>query len=390
MPLPKPNKGESKSDFVARFIENKKMIEEFPDEKQRTAIAISQWESFGELKKDVNVFELNQEIDKLTNPQWILVFPAGKHYIQKYDTDIEMNADFFQQIQEAFHADSLSKPFIDKDHEFAESYGDILDYRWNENYGMEFKVQFNKKGLDLIAGHEYSYISPAWGTVTDTMGNKFVKLMAVSLVNFPAFEGVLPTLQSQMAASKFGDKIDVNLVLNKTLKKEIKMDTMILAKEFNLASEASVEAIHDEVVKLKKYNEDVANQVMELKKELETAKSNEELALSKAAELGAKLNEIETAELSKEAETFVEDAIKKGKLHPTQKELMLGKYIDDKEFVIALLSTVPEVDDSPKSFNKTETEKMELSQEDKDVMLRAGIDIDDPEEVQAYFDAKKK
>jgi phage I-like protein len=394
MPLLKPNKGESKKDFVNRFIEDDKMINEFPEIEQRTAVAISQWEAFGELKKSVSVFEYNQEIEmqgnSLVNPQWILVFPAGRHFIQKYDDYIKMDGDFFEQVGNAFNSPTLSKPFIDKDHEFAESYGDIIDFRYNVNYGMEFKVQFNQKGLDLIKNHEYSYISPAWGAVTDTYGEPFIKLMAISLVNFPAFEGVLPTLQQQMAASKFGDKIETCIVLNAEYKKESNMDTKLLAKEFGLADEASVDSIYDKVVELKKINEDVTAQVMELKKELDTAKSNEETALSKAQELGAKLAEIETAELSKEAEAFVEDAIKVGKLHPTQKDLMLSKYIDDKEFVIALLKDVPEADDSPKSVNKTETEKVELSKEDADAMRRGGMDVNDPEEVKAFMAAKRK
>ena len=38
MPIPKPNKGESKNDFVSRCMGNETMRKEFPDQKQRAAV----------------------------------------------------------------------------------------------------------------------------------------------------------------------------------------------------------------------------------------------------------------------------------------------------------------------------------------------------------------
>ncbi len=39
MPMPKPNKGESQKDFVSRFMGNDDMVKEFPENKQRAAVA---------------------------------------------------------------------------------------------------------------------------------------------------------------------------------------------------------------------------------------------------------------------------------------------------------------------------------------------------------------
>ena len=44
MPLPIPETNETKDEFIKRFMADKKMIMEYPDEKQRYAIANSQWE----------------------------------------------------------------------------------------------------------------------------------------------------------------------------------------------------------------------------------------------------------------------------------------------------------------------------------------------------------
>jgi len=43
MPVPQPNKGETREEFVARFMSNDTMKKEYPDNKQRLAIAFSTW-----------------------------------------------------------------------------------------------------------------------------------------------------------------------------------------------------------------------------------------------------------------------------------------------------------------------------------------------------------
>ena len=43
MPLPKPKKGESQSQFVSRCMGNETMKKEYPDQKQRAAICYTQW-----------------------------------------------------------------------------------------------------------------------------------------------------------------------------------------------------------------------------------------------------------------------------------------------------------------------------------------------------------
>lgn len=43
MPIPKPTESESKDDFIARFVADEEMIDEYPDEDQRLAIAFDEW-----------------------------------------------------------------------------------------------------------------------------------------------------------------------------------------------------------------------------------------------------------------------------------------------------------------------------------------------------------
>jgi hypothetical protein len=46
-PMPIPNDGESEEEFIARFMSDTKMLEEFPDESQRRAIAQETFEKSG-------------------------------------------------------------------------------------------------------------------------------------------------------------------------------------------------------------------------------------------------------------------------------------------------------------------------------------------------------
>ena len=44
MPLPKPKEGEDKDKFINRCMVDKTMLSEFPDEKQRYAVCLAQWD----------------------------------------------------------------------------------------------------------------------------------------------------------------------------------------------------------------------------------------------------------------------------------------------------------------------------------------------------------
>lgn len=44
MPLPKPQKNETREDFLDRCMDNGEMVNEFPDAKQRYAVCVLQWD----------------------------------------------------------------------------------------------------------------------------------------------------------------------------------------------------------------------------------------------------------------------------------------------------------------------------------------------------------
>ena len=363
MPLPIPTNNDDKDSFIKRFMEDPKMIIEYPDEKQRYAVAESQWAGVDRYNAS-NVIDgywmLSSEIvQPIETEQIIKVFPKGKYYIEKYKKEVDFNDVFFGDIATAFSSERLSKPKIDKDHEFKTSYGDIQEYQI-KNDGMYFKIKLNQKGIDLVKNGEYNYISPAWARTKDTGNQEFPnRLLAVSLVNFPALEGALPSLQEQLRLSKFE-------IITKKKEEATKMEIFVLANELGLNSEASVEAVHKEIIALKKSNEDY--------------KLKSETAETTAMKLSQEIKELKETELKKEAFESVRKWIELGKIYPAVQDIVIGRYILNKEATIKEMEMIPDNIYTGQRSNNTDTTG--LSKEISDKMVVAGLDPKSKEDIE--------
>lgn len=78
MPMPTPKKDESREDFVSRFMGDTIMIRDYPDEKQRSAVAYSQWRRARRkrlekvlLDTQEKVKTLVSELREVTECRWI-------------------------------------------------------------------------------------------------------------------------------------------------------------------------------------------------------------------------------------------------------------------------------------------------------------------------------
>ena len=63
MPIPKPREAESKEEFISRFMSDPVMIEDYPKEEQRIAIAEQEWENRNKMLKVGDIVE-NVEVKK--------------------------------------------------------------------------------------------------------------------------------------------------------------------------------------------------------------------------------------------------------------------------------------------------------------------------------------
>lgn len=349
-----------------------KMIMEYPDEKQRYAVAETQWagvDRYGASNYQDGCVMLSNEILKPTEEeQLVKVFPKGTFYIHKYGKDVEFNNDFFNQIANAYEDDKLSKPKIDKDHEFKTSFGDLNGYEIKED-GMYFKARLNQKGVELVKNREYNYISPAWGRTKDTGKQDFPnRLLAVSLVNFPALEGMLPSLQEQLRLSKF------EVVQKKN--KGAKMELYILANELGLNSEASLEAVHSEVKVLKSKVSGYETENVELKAKVKTAEDT-------AIELSKELKTVKETEMKKEAFESVRKWIELGKVHPAIQDIVIDRYMLNKEAVMKEMDLIPEKVYTGQKASNTETTG--LAPEVSAKMLKAGLDPKNKEDIEIFM-----
>jgi phage I-like protein len=332
MPMPIPTTGESESDFIKRFMADEIMIRDYPDERQRYAICIEQWKNpkqADSLCLNPFIFECNLSIASPTEKtQKILVFPTGKFYFSKYDEEIDFNKEFFQQIALAFNSPELSRPFIDKDHSFAESFGDILSYEMKSD-GMYFIIKLNSKGIELVKNHEYRYISPTWGKIIDNHRNEYTKLIAISLTNIPAFEGILPELKNQLKLSK--ENQNFSIVRSK---KEVIMELFILANEFGLSKDASAESVLMMIKKLKADFELSNKTNIELTTKLDKAEKQ-------AIELGGKLKEIEVFALSREADEKIKEWLTDGQIVAATQDIVKNRYIRNRDETLKEMALIP-------------------------------------------------
>jgi len=66
MPIPKPNKGEKKDDFISRCMGNSVMTKEYGDEKQRYAVCNSAWENRNKKSENKNLNYDKEFFNELT------------------------------------------------------------------------------------------------------------------------------------------------------------------------------------------------------------------------------------------------------------------------------------------------------------------------------------
>jgi HK97 family phage prohead protease len=81
MPLPKPKKDESKDDFLDRCMASDAMNEEYPDNKQRYAVCVTQWES---KETDAMPNEMERRVLSADDVELRVVNEDGKRKITGY------------------------------------------------------------------------------------------------------------------------------------------------------------------------------------------------------------------------------------------------------------------------------------------------------------------
>lgn len=324
------------------------------------------------------------EIQGRNGIQKILVFPRGKFYIEKYDDWITFDDLFFSQIIEAYECETLRKPFIDKNHELEESYGDLSNPSVEDD-GMYFECVLNESGIELIQNRIYTSISPTFGELTDTTGKRWNNcLISVSLTNIPALQNNYPDLQSQFELSMKNGWRFFNMVELKTEVKPMR-NLEIILKKLELSPEASDMAIAEAIQKLMDEGATQEQLIASLQKKIdemnamvETAVAEKDAAVSEVAEMKAEADK-------KEFETLFTDALTGGVIIPADKDEYFSLYRLNKKLAVNQMKKLS----AKKENGFTLSNDVNLSDEDRIVMKSIGMDVNDPKEVKFYLDSQK-
>lgn len=142
--MPKPNKGESEKDFIARFMSSEEAKKDFPDQKQRLAVAYSEWKKHKEV--DTGSFQFKAAITKIWEEPVEVMKSTGQTeksdqvFIETTVSGLKEDRDNEMMSQEAIDSMILqfksgAIPFF-PDHGFHELTGQKNVYSWKQMMGV--------------------------------------------------------------------------------------------------------------------------------------------------------------------------------------------------------------------------------------------------------------
>jgi len=310
---------------------------------------------------------------------WVMVFPRGKHYINKYELILDCNDKFFGTVKEWWENSTFKKPYLDKGHEFNERYGEFTDMRVTDK-GLEMFLVLNDEGKKLLKDGTYTYLSPTFTDAADSNGKSFQNVVyTVSLVNSPALL-VLDKIQNQIALSAKGEKEPkikqggFNMDLRELIAGKMKLDLA--------ANDSSILAKIDELINSGATIEELKIELEKMKGALQTA--TDELTVMKDEKQKAMeaLEAIQKETIKSEASGVIDLAIKDGQYHPAMKDFKVAQYIEKKEEVLKELSLIPKVKTNIQQMTIANSEKtFDISEENKAILLDAGYDLEKPEDM---------
>jgi phage I-like protein len=311
-----------------------------------------------------------------TGSGWVLVFPRGKHYINKYETILDCNDKFFKTVELWWNNSTFKKPFLDKGHEFNESFGTFSEMRVTDK-GLEMLLTLTEEGKELIKSGKYEYLSPTFGDAKDSEGKSFKNVIfTVSLVNYPALL-VLDKIQNQIALSGgMGETIIKEGGSHMELRELIaRMMKLSLA-----ADDGSILAKIEELINSGATVEDLQAEILKMKAEVEAAKSALTTAEGEKAEAQEALSALKKSANEEEAKKVVEEAITFGQYHPGLKDMKVEAYLSNKDSVLKELSVIPKKS-TDSQLSSSIVDGVTFSAEDKAILLDAGYNLEDPKDL---------
>ena len=154
--MPKPNKGESKDDFISRCVSDDEMMEKFPEQKQRLAVCYTYFEKANESKtrferyllENETIEEEEGEVDDWLSDLLELVF----EFANSFDED-QLSDDQFELLEEIL--DMLDDEDEDDEDDVDEAKTEVV-----VRGGKKKRRVKPKKGFRVVDG-KYVKMTPA-------------------------------------------------------------------------------------------------------------------------------------------------------------------------------------------------------------------------------------
>jgi hypothetical protein len=323
MPMPNPNKGEMMDDFISRFISDPVMIKDYPDEKQRSAVAHKQWQE----KMKPKMFEIDN----------VEIFEVGN-----WNGDTYSESDLDNIIKAFSDLNGTIKPYVKLGHD-------------------DNQMLLQKDGL------------PAAGWIKELKRNGGKLLAKFSEVPEKIYE-----LLKRKAYNRVSSEIFWNLKKdNKNYPRVLKAVALLggdtpAVTSLNDILSLYTEALNFEIIKTydKKESDDMeikeyTDQINTLTEEVKKYEMDLEKEKSEKTSLQEKLNTIEKEKVVE----YIENKMKEGKLLPAQKDHFLSLATFSFDTVKNILDNAPKLpefsEDSEKGKVK-EKKYSEMNEEEKD------------------------
>jgi Escherichia/Staphylococcus phage prohead protease len=224
MPLPTPNKGEKKDDFMARCMSDDTMKKDYEDNKQRVAVCMSQWrrKNSNELAREIRATQGTIELEERDSGLSGLKGYAAVYWDEKDPGSEFRNGKFVERILPgAFSRAIREKQDIVALFNHDESL--VLGRRssktlrlWEDEKGLRYSLDMpnTSLGRDLlemvsrgdIQGNSFSFAVAPEGETWRSDGPDMIReLRDVSLfdigpVTHPAYQATVLSIRSQFAA----------------------------------------------------------------------------------------------------------------------------------------------------------------------------------------------
>lgn len=169
--MPKPRKGETKEEFIARFMSSEEAKRDFPDEKQRLAVAYSIWEQHH--KKELNFVPISKAYTKdiVREQEGKIVKIGEEKYFEAVVSGLKEDRDNEYMSEEAIE-DMISQ-FKSGKIPFFPNHG--LDptgnksYRWQDILGVW--VDARKEGDNVVGVCKLNTKNPEANLFWDYLNN---------------------------------------------------------------------------------------------------------------------------------------------------------------------------------------------------------------------------